>query len=505
MVYSIISQMEPPKSLFARLILTQVKRFRKILKDDRYFVFWFSLLFYFLLYFNLNNKTLLGFFFLFLFLFYKRFKDLPTSLLILYFLFLPIVKGKTFYFTLIPARLINSQIPYVYGFTVTFADLALLGLFVWLIKNEIDAGWRVNKLSLGKGDFFLFVFLSFVFVSLFYSGFKTVSFLAFLKLTRFTAAYFLIRRFLLRLKIRKLVPLSLAALLVFQGIWAGLQFTFQRPLGRSIEPFGDPLYTYGHTASEESSFFRAQGTLDHPNTLGSFLVMFLAFILLQFFASRKKEERKVFLASFLLGLTGLIFSASRASWVAFLLIGLLVAFFLKKHRAMLTTTFFLPKKWLAVTFLLLIIFLPFLVLPRLSHLYLTLAEKGGVFYRTYLLEKAWLLALSSPLGIGLATFPAVLIQKFGFFTWPAPVHNLFLEILSETGIFSLFFFLFFLIFTYRRFFISLGFLKSKPEFFLKTGAFFASLGFLVTAQFYPFFWASGIFEFFWLFLGIMIY
>lgn len=484
--------------------------YKKLLAlKEEYFVFWVSLLFYLTLYFNLNNKTLLGLFFLFLLVFWRRLKDFSTALFIIYLLFLPFGKGKTFDFVLIPAYMIpaymiDAEVPFTYGLTITFADLAFLGLFALIIKNEVINRWRIKKLRLNRNDFFLFLFLSFVFISIFFSQFQIVSFLAFLKLIRIVAIYFLVQRFLFEPRVRRLLPLVLVTLLIFQGGWASLQFLFQRPLGRSIEHYGGLFSAYGHVAAEERTFFRAQGTFEHPNTLGSFLVMFLAFTLAQIFALYPERKKKIFLASFLLGLAGLIFSASRVSWVVALLIWGLIAVFLKRYQKELIITP-LIKKWLLVIFLSLALSLPFFILPRLGHLYLTLAEKGGVYYRTYLLEKAWFLAQESPLGIGLATFPAALIKKFGFFTWPTPVHNLLLEILVETGIFSLVFFLLFLIFTYKRFFLNLAKLKNNQEFFLKVGAFCASLGFLGVAQFYPFFWASNLFEFFWLFLGIMLY
>lgn len=480
------------------------RKFREVLEKGEYFVFWISLLFYFLLYFNLNNKTLLGLFFAFLLIFLFRLKNSLIALFILYLLFLPFNKGKAFNFELIPAWLLNTEEPYTYGFTITFADLAFLGLFALTLKEEFVNHWRIKRLKLKKSDFFLFAFLLFVFISLFFSQFQIVSFLAFLKLVRIVAIYFLIQRLLFEPRARKFFPLVLATLVIFQGGWASLQFLFQRPLGRAIESISGTFSGYGHLAVEERTFFRAQGTFDHPNTLGSFLVTFLSFFLIQIFNSNQSEnKRHLFLGSFLIGVLGLIFSASRASWGVFLVITGLIMLFLK-HQGKLKVAP-LMKRWSTWILLLVVIFLPLLILPRLEHLYTSLAEYGGVFYRTYLLEKAWLLAQESPLGIGLATFPAVLIQKFGFYTWPAPVHNLWLEILVETGIFSLVAILLFLIFIYKRFFLELKNLRDRSEFFLKTGAFFASLGFLGAAQFYPFFWSSNIFEYLWLFLGIMVY
>lgn len=470
--------------------------------NDEYFVLFVSLLFYLSLYFSLNNKTLLGLFFIFLLIFYWRFKGLASALFLLYFLFLPFGKGKSFEFTLISGYLLGTENSYNFGFNITFADLAFLGLFALIITRKFG-NCQSGRLNLQKHDIFLFLFLVFTSFSIFFSQFQPVSLLALLRLLRMVGIYFIARIFLPRFPVN-FVPLVLSTALIFQGAWASFQFVLQRPLGRAIEVIDQPFSAYGYLASEENTFFRAQGIFEHPNTLAAFLVVLLSFLLIQIFdPSKDAKTRNVFLVSSLVGLLGLLFSASRASWVVLLVMTVLGALFLRRQRKLIPP--FFGKKWVISILLSLIVFAPFLILPRLSHLYLALEEYGGVYYRTYLLEKAWFLSQESPFGIGLATFPAVLVERFGFFTWPAPVHNLLLQILSEAGIFSLLFFLLFLIFTYKRFLLGLKNYRNQSTFFLKTGAFFASLGFFGVAQFYPFFGYSIVFEYFWLFLGIMLY
>lgn len=477
---------------------------KKILAiNDEYFVFLFSAVFYFTLYFNLNNKTLLGLFFLFLFIFWRKLKSIASALFVIYLLFLPFAKGKSFDFILIPAGRIRLETDYIFSIAFTFSDLAILFLFAFFLKEKIIKREKVGGLKPKRLDIFLFLFLSFVFISILFSEFQIVSFLVFLKLVRIVAIYYLIQKLFLDQRVRQFASLVLAATLVFQGFWASAQFALQGPLSRAIEVINATSSPYGYLASEEKSFFRAQGTFEHPNTLAAFLVIFLSFFLIQIFDPKRLVKiRKIFLVSFAVGFLGLMFSASRASWIILAIMAIAGVSFLKSQGKFTFSVF--DRRWLITIFLLLTIFFPFLILPRMIHLYVTFDEFGGAYYRTYLLEKAWLVAQEAPLGTGLATFPAVLISKFGFFTWPAPVHNLFLQILSETGIFSLIFFLFFLTFSYKRFFMNLKKLD-QSTFFLKIGAFLATLGFLGTAQFYPFFGATNIFEYFWIFLGIMLY
>lgn len=462
-----------------------------------------ALFLYILIFFSFNNKILLLLFALFLTIFYKKTKNLTTSLFILYILFLPFEKGKSIFITLIPAWILQTNIPYDFSFIIAFSDIALMGILYLLLKERINNKENLIKLRLEKNEIFLMGFLLFSLISIYFSQNYLVSFLAFLKLIRYGLVFFIIKKVSSKNKIPKILPFILAAGLFFQGSWASLQFVLQRPLGRAIEPVGAIFSAYGQTAAEERSFYRSQGTFDHPNTLAAFLIINLSFILIKIFDNEESEQnRKIFLLSFLMGFLGLIFSASRASWAIFLLITILEIIYLKHINKLSIFPFLKKIIYLALpgTFILLF----FVILPRLNQFIITLEEYGGFYYRNYLMEKAWYLSLEAPLGIGLGTFPLVLMQRFGFFTWPAPVHNLLLEILVEAGIFSLLFFLLFAVLSYKKFIIHTGFLKNKLR-IVKIGAFFASLCFLLVAQFYPFFLSSKIFEYFWLFMGIMLY
>ncbi|MDO8551795.1 MAG: O-antigen ligase family protein [bacterium] len=479
-----------------RTLIWSVYRKLFSLKEE-YFVFGASLLFYLFLYFSSDNKTLLGLFVVFLLIFFKRFKSLFLALFLSYLLFLPFDKGKTFEFTLIPAWILRANVSYNFYSIISFADLAFLGMIALFFRKRL----RWSRKGVSANEYFLLGFLLFSLVSVFFSQFATVSLAAFLRLVRLAAVFFVIQELMANDRIKKFLPMVLSATLLFEGLWSSLQFLFQGPLGRAIEPYGMVFSDFGYLAAEESTFFRAQGTWEHPNSLGAFAAILSLFFVAQVFRQDLSSGiKKIYWISLIGGLFALTFSASRVSWAIFALMTIFIfAFFAKKG-----VKIYFPKRILIGGFLLGTVFAPFLILPRLGHLYITLSGQGGLYYRGYLLQKAWDLAQGAPLGIGLGTFPAVLVQKFGFFTWPAPVHNLLLEILVEAGIFSLVFFLLFLISSYKKYFTNYKKL-SLPDLFLKTGAMLAGLAFIIIAQFYPFFVSSRLFEYFWLFLGVMIY
>ncbi|MDA3802707.1 MAG: O-antigen ligase family protein, partial [Patescibacteria group bacterium] len=160
------------------------------------------------------------------------------------------------------------------------------------------------------------------------------------------------------------------------------------------------------------------------------------------------------------GLLALIFSFSRASWLAFVvsLITLLIVFLVKKNLSAF-------KRLLILTFFSLIlagiIFVPFSDLftgrlqasGRLEEKSLN-ERQAQVYEASDLLNQNWLF------GVGLGNYTQKLREndetKKAYWQYQ-PVHNSFLLLLSETGIFSLLFFLAILIALSRD--------KRKAEYF----------------------------------------
>lgn len=467
-----------------------------------------SLIFYASLYFSINNKTLLLIFAIFAYIYYKRFKKLSVTFFILYLLFLPFEKGKAIEIPLIPTWQLNywrikTTESYNYIQSITFSDIAFFFLFLReLFTKKIDFKRHFIHIE----HILLIFFLSCCFISVLFSEYIFVSFLAFLKIIKLVAVFFLFQKYFSKKIIQKITPILLASSLLFQGVWSSLQYLSKRSLGRAIEPVGKLFSAYGFTDSETSTFFRSNGTLDHPNTLGVFTVLLIVFLLIQIPLLFKNKRIRLFsILAIFFGLLGLIFSGSRASWAVFLLSLLSISIYLYKNQLLKIYLRIVPKKLVQLFILIIIILFPIFVLPRLNLFYITLFKQNeGFFYRYYLLDKSWILAINKPLGIGLGTFPAVLINSFGFFTWPAPVHNLFLEILVEAGIGSLYFFILFLVLLVWRF-INDKNKSPRISFYIKSGAIFAILSFILLSQFYPFFLSGKLFEYFWFFASIIIY
>ena len=489
--------------MFLGIVTDVYRKFKGSLKRDENFVLWCSLALYTLVFFSVNNKTLLILFLVFLFIFYRRLKSFPLALFIIFLLFLPFHKGKSFDFTLLPSWKIEADRPYTFGYAITFSDLAFLLLFYWFLRSEMLKIRIGRSLQFLKGDFFLLAFMVSVFISVLLSPISLVSFLAYVKIVEAIAIYFLMRKLFREKKVARYFPIAFVASASFQAIWSALQFSLKRPLGKSIEPITGRFSVYGHAAIEDLSFFRAQGTFDHPNTLGVFsTILFCYFLVVCFTPGMSAFYKKIYLTGLVASFLSLLLSASRVSWgVGFVFIPLVIIFF--RFKGLSISPYM--KRLLKVITILSVLFLPVLILPRLSHLYQTFTLGGGFSYRTALMRMGFTLARTQPLGIGLVNFPVAIVNIFHFQSWPAPIHNLLMEILVETGVLSLLLFLLFLIYSYRSYVNMISERIPRSEYFMKTGGLFASLGFFILANFYPFLWSSNIFAYFWLFLASMLY
>lgn len=480
-----------------------MKRIQTLLfRDKSITIIGASLLFYSSVYFIQDNKQLLLLFFLCFIFFRITLKSWIASCTVLYLLFLPFIKGKTFFFTLIPAWVLGSDQPYTFGFNLTFSDLAFVGLLAISLRDAFSGYNRKPAARHKISEIFLFLFIAGTFVSIFFSQYQLVSLLASLRLARTILTYFIIQQLIKQKNMPKHITAILASTLLFEGTWATLQFLLQRPLGRSIEQIGS-MFMYGQTAIEDSSLFRAQGTFDHPNSLGIFLSMLLVFVAIQLCTKKLNAIRKILYGfSFFFGIIGLVSSYSRANWITTFIVFLFGIMYVKRHH---TLDFpHIQKRVLIIGLITAICVIAVQILPRIQHFSALPTEQGGWYYRIYLIGQAWNLIQESPLGIGLAMFPTFTANSLDGLFRPAPVHNLFIEIFAEAGIFSLIFFLLFLIFSYKNFYTIENLIKPAQPYPIKIGALFASFAFLLGANFYPFLWSSGLFEYFWLFIGIMI-
>jgi len=183
--------------------------------------------------------------------------------------------------------------------------------------------------------------------------------------------------------------------------------------------------------SSVSELLRAYATFPHPNVLGGFLAVTLPLIIYKS-ANDKSTNKKIKIfrwSTILLGFIALLLTFSRSAWVAGI-IGLFILLFLHFRSI---------KNYLFIGFVGLLCVLPYFQTLTL--------ENESVYVRNELSNAAISIWKTSPIiGVGLGNFLVELPKYYPhreiFFL--QPVHNIYLLLLSETGIVGFLFCAYFL-------------------------------------------------------------
>ena len=222
---------------------------------------------------------------------------------------------------------------------------------------------------------------------------------------------------------------------VVLGVWqVGVQSTaMMAPLGLNW-----PGVLNGTTAGasvvqllDGTRWLRAYGSLPHPNILGGFAFVFLAFTIAIYLLSAKPHPLLVVLSS--LGVILLLLTFSRSAWLAFaafaLVLGLQFPRFERKRLVILLV---------ACMGGLLLVLIPgwHLMLGRVGNSS-SQTEAFSILGRTWLTQESWLFIRERPFtGLGMSAFILELAFRAGYGYIIEPVHNIPLLITSELGLFG---------------------------------------------------------------------
>jgi O-antigen ligase len=332
--------------------------------------------------------------------------------------------------------------------TVYLTDvLFLLVFFLWARKSYKQILLFVNK---HKRYFYLFIALA-----LFNSVFSTSLFPTIIKWIKlleliFFGYYVWERRDIFNT--RKILPVLYYSLIFFSIIGI-CQFAMGKTLGGVMYLFGERSFnvaTPGIALAEISgrSFMRAYSTFSHPNSFAGYLGVGLIILILNY--SRKEFFNKIFGISIVLLAIVLTFSLS-----AYL--GIFVCVLLILGKKIVNTKNVIA---ISLTFLIISLALPFVsksILSDKTHL------PQNVSQRLELSVGAGKLISQDFLkGVGLNTFviKASKIENNNYYLWLLqPVHNIYLLIFSETGVFGLILAYYLLITVLNK-----SFLFNKPVF-----------------------------------------
>lgn len=264
-----------------------------------------------------------------------------------------------------------------------------------------------------------------------------------LSLGEMTVAYLLLRNNLKKEDLNS-IPILLSSMLVFQLTVGVLQFITGGTVGILAESVSIE-YPYGLTAVEEEQLFRVSGTAGHANMFAVSLIALVPYLFS--FRSTVVQVIKI--------VWGLVLFAtfSRLAWVVagFEFIFLSVAQIDIRHIINKRSGLII-----SLLFSILIFSSPYFLL-RIETIPEAFDEYGSLGIRLKSYQEAWNQIVQHPFsGVGPNMFltfaaedPVTDIWRLGRLTPANKIHNLFLEIFTETGFVGMFIFISFIITAWR--------------------------------------------------------
>ncbi len=253
------------------------------------------------------------------------------------------------------------------------------------------------------------------------------------ELVRMLRMYLLFMYVLIYIQSRREATIVLGAMaLMFVGesgvaLYQGI---FKKPFGLSF--FGEPASIW-NIPVQGVNVLRATGTFVEPNSFGEIMAILLALSLSLLIVMQNKRIRLLLSCLLILGCVALAFSLSRTGIGVFLLaVGILALMHLYRRRISLRMIVISALVGLAIT-LLLWVAVGESLMTKFTQQSLELELRGQ------LNDLAWKMVSSSPIsGIGLNNFQAVedsfIFRGIGTGLRWYTVHNIYLVVLSESGI-----------------------------------------------------------------------
>jgi O-antigen ligase len=412
--------------------------------------------------------TLSGVFFVLIGL--SFFKHLEEILYACFVIFLPLQLGKSFFYVpyLGGGNELRINLPEIFFAILIMGWLAGLirtqkgniidrkllicsGLFLFI--SFLSLGRAVN-ISLGVFELFrsLIAFLIFIFIAYYVDSEKKLN--------------------------QTIIFLLLGSL---PQICSGLyQWLFQKDLGLYF--FGE--FGLAREAWAESPLVRVGGLIGHPNAFATYLLLTLPFCIIYCFRGRRLLKRAACFSLLVIGTYTLISTQSRAGWLGFTV-------------AVVVTSiiFIVSKRWHTMRLwpITIGILIFFIIIGTSSYGIIenriNLDDRGAFAGRFPMMIDALNIIEKNPLlGIGMNNY-ALVIGKYDTTgihrEWVAtPVHNLYLLIGAESGLFAMFAFISFwvlILWKVRKLFS----LHNKNYFLLGLAFTMSLVAFLIISQAHP--------------------
>ena len=361
-----------------------------------------------------------------------------STLFYLLTLFLPVQIGKHFWpnFSFVFGLRLDYLSPTIY-----LTDIFIVLIFVFSIPKFKSFFLKIDK----KKVVFFCLFLLSLFVGIInaknsLAGFYgVVKFLEYSFLTLFVIAYF--RNFN-----KSILFFCFLAGIIFESCLAFFQSLNQGSIGGLFYYFGERAFNAQTPGIANASingqlFLRPYATFSHPNVLAGFLVIAMLYLCLFF-----KNQKKYLLTGIIIG-TATLFSTLSRTAIFLWAICLIVLFgipLVKKYKNRFSNMK-LVIGVISAAVLIVVVYLFFQNSFFLQRFFLTKITDESLTQRVMLAQQSFTMFLRSPIfGIGINNFFNNLIFPNSQLTvlLIQPVHNIFLLVLSETGLIGFFLFIY---------------------------------------------------------------
>jgi len=349
---------------------------------------------------------------------------------------------------------LNGPIEYgTYALYATDILLIIVFLLSWFYKNINPVETCHGKSLRGYNAIILLSIFAFIsFFSVYWADNHELAFYAWMRIVGAIIFIFLLIK--LNLSLTK-ISLSLIAAGFIQALLGIWQFFVQNiPAYSWLGMSSHNPTTLGDQVVETITgrFLRAYGSLPHPNILGGFL---MACLLLIIFLALKNPTKiiKIFLAICLPIITaGLFFSFSRSAWIGFFIGWLFILFFIHWQHKILLNKFLKISCFLALTFTVLTLIYPNLIIGRVFLI--DRLEKKSISERAEFQQQSLNIIIKNwPIGVGIGNYTREIYNKYddnlSSYNYQ-PVHNIYLLLFAEIGIFGLSIFLLFIINSFKN-------------------------------------------------------
>ena len=327
--------------------------------------------------------------------------------------------------------------------------------FQFLIKSKFknfNFSNISNSFQISNFKFQIGLLATIVLIGIFFSNNQAVGWYGLLKLVEFVFLGFYIAGNIKKLNLG-IVLFMLSAGILLESFLAIFQYINQGSIDGVFYLLGERNFSSMTPGIANASIngelvLRPYGTFSHPNVLAGFLVIAMTLISSKLKVKSSKFRKSITMVSLVVGTVALLLTMSRIAILIWLFI-LLTLVFIKTKK-------YFKNKFIIyyLLFIILIVGSIFWLSPLRFRFFDIKTTDESVVKRQELINDSFTMIKSNPIfGVGLNNFlvelPSVHKQTNNVF-YLQPVHNIYLLILTQTGMIGLAFFTWFIFKTFKR-------------------------------------------------------